>query len=625
MRFSSKVFLLAFVPTTVLLLAGFWTLQELISARVSDQIGVSLRQTHEFVAQMRETYELQSGTVATTVADNSALKAGFELVELEENSPAAQLTLEDQLLITATDLGFDLIGAANADGEPIGASIGDDRTLTKLPLAQLVGLEAGLVALRDTTYFVNRTPVNLGSDFLGTIIVGREFSLSEFSSPMILTRGERVLKSNLAGSEVEALEAGLAACQASSDCEIALGSEHFLLVSLDDLKLGEGFQLRSLQSVELAVAPIEAVLARVFLIVGSIVVFSGLIVSWLASRSVVRPLASLVDDMRTRLASTTYAASTVIRRRDDDELAALIGASNEMLDQIENHEAHLERQVEIRTAELESTNAELIVARDQAEEGNRLKSHFLANMSHEIRTPLSVVIGMTELAYEAASDPKQRNHLRMAQESGLALLTIVDDVLDFSKIEGGTIEMKSAEFDVRETLAQIVKMLAAKATEKGLTLSHEVSSDLPERIIGDEGRLKQVLVNLVGNAIKFSDEGGARIHAELEEGSENSIHYIVTDSGIGVAPEMQKEIFERFRQVDGSSTRRYGGTGLGLAISSQLIEAMGGRMWIESELGKGSAFHFTVQFEMPAQMPQSGGIPHRVQHSAARSAGDGSI
>ena len=224
---------------------------------------------------------------------------------------------------------------------------------------------------------------------------------------------------------------------------------------------------------------------------------------------------------------------------------------------------------------VESRNLQ-IRQKKELEEADRLKSQFLANMSHEIRTPLNIIIGMTELAQDDASSAKQKEHLGMVLKAGDDLLTIVNDILDLSKIEAGTMELHTSEFDVHDTLAQTVKALSPKASQKGVNLSLDVGRDLPERVIGDEGRLRQVLLNLVGNAIKFTDDGEVLVRTELEDGDDDSIHFIVTDSGVGIPADMQEVIFEPFRQVDGSVTRPFGGTGLGLAISRQLVEAMGG-------------------------------------------------
>ena len=245
----------------------------------------------------------------------------------------------------------------------------------------VVELRSGLVSIGDRTYFVNATPVNLASEFLGKTIVGREFTLSEFSSPVVLTHGDRVVKSNLSASDMQQLETDLATCEAATDCDATLGGENFLVVSLDGLRLGDGLELRSLQSVDSAGEPIQAVVVKVFLIVGSVVVLSGVLLSLMVSRSVVHPLTALLDHMKTRLSSKRKGYAVRVKH-GEDELKAPVGAFNEMLVQIEQHETDLEQQVEARTAQLTTTNAELREARDKAEEADRIKSQFLANMSH---------------------------------------------------------------------------------------------------------------------------------------------------------------------------------------------------------------------------------------------------
>jgi signal transduction histidine kinase/CheY-like chemotaxis protein len=236
-------------------------------------------------------------------------------------------------------------------------------------------------------------------------------------------------------------------------------------------------------------------------------------------------------------------------------------------------------------------------AESAAEAASRAKSEFLANMSHEVRTPLNGIMGMTDLALETELTSEQREYLQTVKMSSDALLAVINDVLDFSKIEAGKVDLEVNDFNVRDCLESTLKTLALRADEKGLELLCEVAPEVPEVVRGDSSRLRQVVVNLVGNAIKFTDEGevALKVHVEAEDGEDRILRFTVSDTGIGIPQDKRESIFDPFSQADNSTTRKYGGTGLGLTISTRLVAMMGGKIWLESEVGRGSQFHFTAR------------------------------
>jgi signal transduction histidine kinase len=293
-----------------------------------------------------------------------------------------------------------------------------------------------------------------------------------------------------------------------------------------------------------------------------------------------------------------------------DELGVLAGSFNTMLDEIERRDTELalhRRSLEGQVAERNRVNAELLLAKEKAEDAARLKSEFLANMSHEIRTPMNGVMGMISLVLDRCSDAEEREQLLVAQNAAQNLVTILNDILDLSKIEAGKMTLEAIDFDLRSAFEEALRMFDLAVREKNLDLSVEFAPDCPARVSGDPVRLRQVLVNLLGNAVKFTSQGAVRVTVSQERSG--IFRFEVQDTGIGIDQAKLSSIFDAFTQADGSHTRQFGGTGLGLTITRRLVNLMGGWLWAESEIGRGSRFSVELPLASSSAPAPSGDAP----------------
>jgi signal transduction histidine kinase/CheY-like chemotaxis protein len=301
----------------------------------------------------------------------------------------------------------------------------------------------------------------------------------------------------------------------------------------------------------------------------------------------------------------THRFTDRVEIRAEDEVGKLASSFNTMLLEIEQREVALEthrRTLEQEILEKNAVNAELLLAKEKAESAARLKSEFLANMSHEIRTPMNGVLGMTDLALATPLTPEQTEYLQGVKSSAEGLLRILDDILDVSKLEAGKVAIEAVDFDLGSMLLNTLRLFEIPVREKGLELRLAVAPECPAWVRGDPVRLRQILVNLVGNAVKFTRQGSIEVSAVRSRG--DRLQFAVKDTGIGIPPDKLDTIFEAFTQADGSHTRQFGGTGLGLTITRRLAGLMGGHVWVRSEVGGGSRFYFELPLpERPAPAP----------------------
>jgi two-component system, sensor histidine kinase and response regulator len=341
-------------------------------------------------------------------------------------------------------------------------------------------------------------------------------------------------------------------------------------------------------------------------IASAVLVLSLLAAFLLASRlqrTISEPIFALAHQARSVPRGTGYKIDGVLG--EYREIVLLIESFDEMLRnladrdaQLHHHREHLEEEVAAQTRELRTLNAHLLQAKESAEAASRAKSEFLANMSHEIRTPMNGILGMTELTLGTSLSRTQRDNLLLVKSAGDALLSVINDILDFSEIEAGKFSLDPRTFNLSAAVADTLRSVSLRAHEKGLELVFDIDPAIPEQVVGDAGRLRQILLNLVGNAVKFTKQGEVVVSVKPERATADRLvlHFIIRDTGIGIAPENLARVFEAFEQADTSATRHYGGTGLGLTISAHLARLMQGRIWAESALGQGSTFHLTASF-----------------------------
>jgi signal transduction histidine kinase len=605
---TARAFLFSAIPVCVVLAVSFFALGILVHKRVKEGVRESLLKSEEIVVRSNEESSRRITQLVSVLAESPGLKAAIGLLNESPSSPesAAQIrqTIEAQLQEIHEEVGYDFLAVTDWKGQVTAAV--NYRGGSAHPLDHIeIPEEPSLLESGGELYELSATPITIGGESIGNLMLGGKFAVGRYrlGGEAALFRGGRILRSTFTGPAPAWVERQvLRRCtRPNAECEIERNGETLLVLPIREPGLGPEYRLLEFRSLDAATREFTAGWMRIVVSVGVGGILLALLFTLLTSRFVSQPLRDLVSQLR-RAEEASEFPDRVTAGHAVEELHILAAAFN------------------ITAAAVRRSRDELEKAKLAAEAANRAKSEFLANISHELRTPMNGIIGMTDLLLLTNLDVEQSDYASIVHDSSQGLLVIINDVLDFSRIEAGKMILSPAPFDLRTTIADVAALLSAQVSAKHLHLTLIYPAGVPHLFVGDAVRIRQVMTNLMGNAIKFTDRGQITVTVEAADlqTTRGTLCIKVEDTGIGIPPDKLDAIFERFTQVDGSYTRRYGGTGLGLTIVRQLVDLMDGTFGVESRLGEGSTFWFNLC--LPLQTPD-GRVPAQVlptEEEAAR-------
>ena len=589
---TARAFLFSFVPVCVVLAGSFWALNALIQKRVKETSRASFQKSEELIVRANEESSRRVAEFMAVLAENAGLKAAVGLLHETpsnaEDSAEVRRTIEAQLGEMRGFIGDDLLAVSDGRGRMV-AAIDGTGTLAHLPA---IPEQAALVENAGELYELSTTPIGIGGAEIGRLWIGRKFDLGRYhlGGAIVLLRGGKVLRASFPKDQWPAVESEIQrrCARADAECQIQRDGETFLVLPVHEAGLGADYRLLALRSLDGAVRELTDGWVEILMKVGAAGVFLALLFALVTSRSVSKPLRQFVAQLQ-RGEQTNQFPDQIVAGQAAGELHLLAETFNRV--------AAAERK----------TRAELEKAKAAAETANRAKSEFMANISHELRTPMNGIMGLTEVLLLTELDEEQLDYATTVRDSADSLMSLINEILDFSRLDAGKMVLSPAPFDLRSTVNEVAALLATQAAAKNLRLGIHFVDNPVTRLIGDEGRIRQVVTNLLGNAMKFTHEGRVDVRVECLEAPEHqaaenqaTIRLAVTDTGIGIASDKLDLIFEKFTQADGSMTRRYGGTGLGLTIVKQLIEMMGGTVGVESRENEGSTFWIKLALPIDA-------------------------
>ncbi|MBZ5603160.1 MAG: hypothetical protein LAO79_12735 [Acidobacteriia bacterium] len=576
---SARAFVWSFAPVCVVLIASFVALNAVAKRQAEIGMRDSLLKTEALLDRANADASRRIGQLLHLLTQSAEFKAAIGLLReapaSEENAAQVRRTIEAQLASMQALAGYDLLAVTNWKGETIAAIESRDGKIHPAKLKVPAG--SALVKLGDALYEVAEVPIDQGDSEAGSLRLGRRFELNRASwaGDAALFSNGAIVRSTLPAASWPSIEKEMRArcANPAEDCEIERNGEALLALPVRTAALGGEYRLLVFRSVDEAVREFTKGWRRVLLEVGAAGVLLALLFTAAASRSVSRPLRELIRQLQAGEKSGELPRE-MTAGTGAGELHALAETFNRL------------------SASARRAKEELETARYNAEAADRAKSSFLANISHELRTPMNGIIGISEVLLDTPLSEEQQDFAATIRTSAESLLVVINDVLDFSRMEAGRMVLASEPVDLSKIVGEVAALLNAQAAAKGIRIQTQYDPGAPSRFLGDEVRIRQVLTNLAGNAVKFTERGGVTIRVSPRD--RDGVRIEVRDTGIGIEADKLGAIFEKFTQADGSMTRRFGGTGLGLTISKDLITLMGGTIGVESRPGAGSTFWFTL-------------------------------